>query len=146
MPHALTELKLRAVTKPAEERAREIRADVCVVGAGIAGLSAAIESARLGRDVVLVDSLPVIGGQMVHSLIGLFCGIFGNAPEYRQLTHGVFDDIFRDLGPAGDLHFQPGHTKTVYYNEVALGRWLERTIRGLGVRTILGTVLLRADV
>ena len=49
-------------------------------------------------------------------------------------------------GPAGDLHFQPGHTKTVYYNEVALGRWLERTIRSLGVKTILGTVLLRADV
>jgi FAD dependent oxidoreductase len=38
-----------------------------------------------------------------------------------------FRHIFRDLGPVGDLHFQPGHTKTVYYNEVALGRWLERT-------------------
>ena len=97
-----------------------------MVGAGIAGLSAAIESARLGRDVVLVDSLPVIGGQMVHSLIGLFCGVFGNAPRYAQLTHGVFDDIFRDLGPSGDLHFQRGHTTTVYYNEVALGRWLEK--------------------
>jgi glycine/D-amino acid oxidase-like deaminating enzyme len=121
MPHALTELSLAEVTRPASEPAREIRADVCVVGAGIAGLSAAIESARLHRDVVLVDSLPLIGGQMVHSLIGLFCGVFGNGPEYRQLTHGIFDDIFRDLGPSGDLHFQPGHTKTVYYNEVALG-------------------------
>ena len=146
MPHALTELNLAEVTKPAAEPAHAIRADVCVVGAGIAGLSAAIESARLHRDVVLVDSLPLIGGQMVHSLIGLFCGVFGNGPEYRQLTHGIFDDIFRDLGPAGDLHFQPGHTTTVYYNEVALGRWLERTIRSLGVRTILGTVLLRANV
>ena len=142
MPHALTELNLAEVTRPAAEPAHEIRADVCVVGAGIAGLSAAIESARLHRDVVLVDSLPLIGGQMVHSLIGLFCGVFGNGPEYRQLTHGIFDDIFRDLGSAGDLHFQPGHTKTVFYNEVALGRWLERTIRSLGVRTILGTVLL----
>ncbi len=68
MPHALTELKLTAVTKPAGDPGHEIRADVCVVGAGIAGLSAAIESAQLGRDVVLLDSLPVIGGQMVHSL------------------------------------------------------------------------------
>jgi NADPH-dependent 2,4-dienoyl-CoA reductase/sulfur reductase-like enzyme len=92
MPHALTELNLAEVTKPAAEPAHEIRADVCVVGAGIAGLSAAIESARLHRDVVLVDSLPLIGGQMVHSLIGLFCGVFGNGPEYRQLTHGIFDD------------------------------------------------------
>ena len=146
MPHALTELNLAEVTRSAPEPAHEIRADVCVVGAGIAGLSAAIESARLHRDVVLVDSLPLIGGQMVHSLIGLFCGVFGNGPEYRQLTHGIFDDIFRDLGPSGDLHFQPGHTKTVYYNEVVLGRWLERTIRSLGVKTILGTVLQRADL
>ena len=146
MPHALTELKLNAVTKPANVRPHEIRADVCVVGAGIAGLSAAIESARLGRDVVLVDTLPVIGGQMVHSLIGLFCGVFGNAPGYPQLTHGVFDDIFRELGATGDLHFQRGHTTTVFYNEVALGRWLETTIVSLGVRTILGTVLHHVDI
>ena len=146
MQHALTELKLTSVTKPAGDPAHEIRADVCVVGAGIAGLSAAIESAQLGRDVVLLDSLPVIGGQMVHSLIGLFCGVFGNAPRYAQLTHGVFDDIFRDLGPSGDLHFQRGHTTTVYYNEVALGRWLETRILSLGVRTILGTVLQQVDV
>ena len=146
MPHALTELKLAAVTKRADDPGHEIRADVCVVGAGIAGLSAAIESAQLGRDVVLLDSLPVIGGQMVHSLIGLFCGVFGNAPRYAQLTHGLFDDIFRDLGSSGDLHFQRGHTTTVYYNEVALGRWLETRILSLGVRTILGTVLQQVDV
>jgi len=146
MPHALTELRLHEVTRPAGEDSHHIRADVCVVGAGIAGLSAAIESARLGRDVVLVDSLPVIGGQMVHSLIGLFCGVFGNAPGYRQLTHGVFDDIFRDLGTGGDLHFARGHTTTVFYNEVALGRWLEKTVRALGIRTVLGTVLLSAGV
>src|SRR5690348_5079129 len=99
MPHAMTELNLAEVTKPAAEAAHAIRADVCVVGAGIAGLSAAIESARLHRDAVLVESLPLICGHMVHSLIGLFCGVFGNGPEYRQLTHGIFDDISRDLGP-----------------------------------------------
>ena len=33
VPHALTELKLTAVTKPAADPGHEIRADVCVVGA-----------------------------------------------------------------------------------------------------------------
>jgi flavin-dependent dehydrogenase len=130
MPHALTELKLTAVTKPVHAPDQDIRTDVCVVGAGIAGLSAAIESARLGRDVVLVDSLPLIGGQMVHSLVGLFCGVFGNAPLHTADTWRS-DDIFRDLGSTGDLHFQRGHTTTVYYDEVALGRWLERRILAL---------------
>jgi FAD dependent oxidoreductase len=141
MPHALTELKLDAVTRPAADTVHEVSADVCVVGAGIAGSTAAIESARLGRSVVLVDSLPLIGGQMVHSLIGLFCGVFGNAPHYEQLTHGVFDDIFRELGPSGDLYFSRAHTTTVFYNEVALGRWLERTVRDLGIQVLVGAVL-----
>jgi hypothetical protein len=141
MPHELTELRLDAATRPAGGSVHEFTADVCVVGAGIAGCSAAIESARLGRSVVLVDSLPLIGGQMVHSLIGLFCGVFGNAPDYIQLTHGLFDDIFASLTPAGDLHFSRSHTTTVFYNEVALGRWLERTVRDLGIQVITGAVL-----
>lgn len=141
MPHELTELRLDAVTRPATGVVHEITTDVCVVGAGIAGCSAAIESARLGRSVVLVDSLPLIGGQMVHSLIGLFAGVFSNAPDYVQLTHGVFDDIFASLEPTGDLYFSRGHTTTVFYNEVALGRWLERTVRDLGIQVITGAVL-----
>jgi hypothetical protein len=145
MPHPLTELRLNAATRPPGGLAHEVSADVCVVGAGIAGSSAAIESARLGRRTVLVDSLPLIGGQMVHSLIGLFCGIFGNAPEYAQLTHGIFDDIFRDLAAEGDLHFARGHTTTVFYNEVALGRWLERTVRASDINVITGAVLQHAQ-
>lgn len=146
MPHQLTELRLNTVTKPADPPTHEVSADVCVVGAGIAGTSAAIESARLGRDVVLVDGLPVLGGQMVNSLIGLFCGVFGNAPEHKQLTHGIFDDIFRDLDATGDLYFRRAHTTVVHYDEVALGRWLETTIRELGVRVILGAVIQRVDI
>ena len=147
MPHALTgELKVNTVTRPAVTATREVDADVCVVGAGVAGVSAAVESARLGRDVVVVDALPVLGGQMVNSLIGLFCGVFGNAPAYRQLTHGIFDDIFHDLGETGDVHFQRGHTTTVYYDEVALGRWVATTFRELGVRIVLGAVIHHVEV
>src|SRR3954466_2826348 len=105
MPHPLTDLPVRTVRRPEGTATHEVTADVCVVGAGISGLSAAIESARLGRSVVLVDALPVLGGQMVNSLIGLFCGVFGNAPEYHQLTHGIFDDIFGDLEATGSLFY-----------------------------------------
>src|SRR3954468_10210237 len=118
MPHPLTELKVHTVRKPAGASAHQVAADVCVVGAGIAGLSAAVESAKLGRDVVLVDSLPVLGGQMVNSLIGLFCGVFGNAPQHRRLTYGLLEDIFADLGASGDLFYRVGHTTTVGYDEV----------------------------
>lgn len=146
MPHPLTELKVETVRKEPGKGAEQLRADVCVVGAGAAGASAAIESARLGRDVILVDALPVLGGQMVNSLIGLFCGVFGNAPEHRRLTRGIFDDIFRDLGATGDLYFKRGHTTTVFYDEVKLGRWLESTVAELGIRVITGAVIRRVDL
>lgn len=141
MPHPLTELKVETVRKRQGTAAHLITGDICIVGAGVAGVSAAIESAKLGRDVVLVDALPVLGGQMVNSLIGLFAGVFGNAPEYRQLTHGMFDEIFADLGASGDLHFNRSHTMTVFYDEVALGRWVEERIRSLGVKVVLGAVI-----
>ncbi|MEJ2887560.1 FAD-dependent oxidoreductase [Actinomycetospora aeridis] len=150
MPHPLTDLPVRTVVRdallhPGDPAEHRVDADVCVVGAGIAGLSAAVESARLGRDVVLVDALPVLGGQMVNSLIGLFCGAFGNAPEHRRLTYGLLDDIFTDLGASGDIFYRVGHTITVGYDEVRLGRWVEDTVRELGIKVLTGASLVGVD-
>ncbi|NIJ12375.1 hypothetical protein FHU38_002719 [Saccharomonospora amisosensis] len=142
MPHELTELRVNTVTKRGTMSTEDLTADVCVVGAGIAGLSAAVESRNLGRSVVLVDALPVLGGQCVNSLIGLFCGVYGNGPEYRQLSHGIFDPMFADLGGTGDIHFNRGHTTTVSYDEVVLGRWIENLVRSLDIQVVLGGSVL----
>src|SRR5580700_7012877 len=75
-----------------------LEVEICVVGAGIAGVSAALEAARLGRKVALVDGLPALGGQAVNSVIGTFCGLFANGTHGYQFTHGIADDILRDLG------------------------------------------------
>src|SRR4051812_19904459 len=49
---------------PARPALREnLRADVCVVGAGMAGLSAAYMLSREGRHVVVIDDGPVAGGE-----------------------------------------------------------------------------------
>ena len=110
-------------------------ADICVVGAGISGVSAAIEAARLGRKVILIDGLPALGGQAVNSIIGMIVGLFGNPPKSRQLTHGIADDIIRDLSATGDLHIVMGGVSlNALYNEVALGRWVERKVLELGSR------------
>lgn len=141
MPHPLTELNVETVRRASDAAPSDLAVDVCVVGAGIAGISAAVEAAETGRRVALVDALPTIGGQMINSLIGLFCGVFGNAPEHRQLTHGIFDGIFADLGKSGHLYFNRHHTTTVYYDEIALGRWLEQRVQDLGISVVLGAVI-----
>jgi flavin-dependent dehydrogenase len=123
---------------------QRVSADVCVVGAGIAGVSAALEAAKLGRKVALVDGLPALGGQAVNSIIGTFCGLFGNGTHGPQLTHGIADDILRELGAQGALYYRrggPSNTTVVMYDEIALSRWIEEAIRQAGIMVLLGAIL-----
>ncbi|MDQ6607907.1 MAG: FAD-binding dehydrogenase [Actinomycetota bacterium] len=61
----------------------ELRADVIVVGGGLAGLAATAELAEAGRRVLLIDQEPEVslGGQAYWSLGGLF---LVDSPEQRR--------------------------------------------------------------
>ncbi len=129
-------------SKPSQSQIWSVEADICVAGAGISGISAALEAARLGRKVVLVDGLPALGGQAVNSIIGTFCGLFAHGTKRYQFTHGIADEILDELGASGDLFYRvgPGWT-TVFYDEIALSRWMEEKIRAAGVKVIVGAVI-----
>ena len=136
------------VRRPAEAPPRRLKADICVVGAGISGVAAALQAAKLGRRVVLVDSQPALGGQAVNSIIATFCGLFSNGTHGYQFTYGIAEDILSAL-EAEDraLFYRNGPTTTVvYYDEVALGRWVERSILAAGVQPVLGASLSRTAV
>jgi 2-polyprenyl-6-methoxyphenol hydroxylase-like FAD-dependent oxidoreductase len=136
------------VRRTAQGPLRKVEADICVVGAGIAGVSAAIEAARLGRKVVLVDSLPALGGQAVNSIIGTFCGLFSNGTHGYQFTRGIADDILDTLGKHSDqLYYRNGPlTTVVYYDEIALGRWIDRAVQEAAITPIVGAVLREVRV
>jgi 2-polyprenyl-6-methoxyphenol hydroxylase-like FAD-dependent oxidoreductase len=132
----------RIIRRTGHPSARHVSADLCVVGAGIAGISAAVEAARLGRKVVLIDGLPTLGGQAVNSIVGTFCGLFANGTHGRQLTHGIADDILRELGARKALHYRHGPVTTVVmYDEVALSRWIEEEVRRCSIQVVLGAIL-----
>jgi 2-polyprenyl-6-methoxyphenol hydroxylase-like FAD-dependent oxidoreductase len=137
----------RIVRRAGASAAKTVAADICVVGAGIAGISAALEASRLGREVVLIDGLPALGGQAVHSIIGTFCGLFANGDAGYQFTHGIADDILRDLDADGALHYRRGPmTTVVMYDEVALSRWIEEAVRRAGITVVLGAVLRGVEI
>src|SRR6185295_10168075 len=124
--------------------ARRIDADICVVGAGSAGISAALEAAQLGRKVALVDGLHALGGQAVNSVIGTFCGLFSNGHSGYQTVHGIADGILKDLGAQDALFYRhggPSNTTVVMYDEVALARWFEEKVRCAGITVLLGAVM-----
>src|SRR2546428_360402 len=126
-----------ALGKPGRDRRHErmTHAGARAMGKNIAGM-------RLR--VALVDALPALGGQAVNSIIGTFCGLFANGPHGRQLTHGIADDILRDLGAQGALHYRrggPSNTTVVMYDEVALSRWVEEAVRAADITVLLGAIL-----
>ncbi len=136
----------RVVSRGAAAPVLERGCDICVVGSGASGISAAIEAARAGREVILVDGLPTLGGQAVNSIIGLFCGLFTPGPNGRQLTHGIADEIIHDLSATGDLHLvMGGIMKNGMYNEVALGRWVERAVLKNGITPLTGAIIRKVN-
>lgn len=67
----ITIVCLTAACAPSSEETAERDADVVVVGAGISGLSAALEAARGGASVLVVDMWSIFGGHAVMSHGGL---------------------------------------------------------------------------
>ena len=52
----------RTIRKQPQTPGQVVTADICVLGAGIAGVATALEAAKLGRKVILADAAPAIGG------------------------------------------------------------------------------------
>jgi len=134
---------IRTVRREATAAASILEAEIVVLGAGIAGVSAAIEAARLGRRTILVDGAPQLGGQSVGAVIGTFCGLFSNGPAPHQVTYGIATEILRDLGRENALNYIRNRRNTiiVQYREQALMRWIERAVMAAGVIPVTGAML-----
>lgn len=126
-------------------RRREIAVDVCVVGAGAAGVTAAIEARRLGLRVCLIDGLPQIGGQSVNGLIGTLCGFYSAGAEPYQLTYGFASDVLDGLRDAGALSYRRGRDSIIaLYDDGELAAIYARHLTRAGVDVVLGAVLVEA--
>jgi len=131
----------RTIRRPSGRPIKTVEADICVLGAGISGVSAALEAAKLGRKVVLVDGAPALGGQAIGSIIGTLIGLFTHGPDAYQITHGVADDLIRDLSAEGSLLRLHHSTVVFQYDEVRLARWMESKVEAAGIHAIVGAVL-----
>ena len=93
----------RTIRRVGQPTFTTIEADICVLGAGISGVTAALEAAKLGRKVVIVDGAPALGGQAIGSIIGTLIGLYTHGPEAYQITHGIADDLIEDMTAEGSL-------------------------------------------
>lgn len=121
---------------------KTLKADVCVVGAGASGLSAALETRALGRSVILADAAPQIGGQAVGSAIGTICGLYSNGPNPHRVTHGVMDEMLSSLVNAGQAAPRRARNTVILdYSINGWQRWAEDRIVETGVTPLFGATL-----
>src|ERR1039458_811496 len=72
-----------------------IQCDVVVVGAGVAGVPAAVAAARDGADVLLVEQRAYPGGAGVAGQHRYICGLYSNAevPDEYLLNGGLVREV-----------------------------------------------------
>jgi hypothetical protein len=117
--------------------------DVCVVGSGAAGATAAIAAARDGAAVVLVEQLPFLGGTST-AVLDTFYGFWtpGDAP--RKVVGGIADEVVAGLRALGPVVERPNTygagTGLTYLAEHLKVVW-ERLASEAGVRILLHAML-----
>jgi len=126
----------------------ECDVDLCVVGAGISGVTCAITAARLGLRVLLADACPWVGGQAVGVPIGTIAGLFSCGPAESQglLTPLLATELLEalhDREASWPLYSRRARTTIIVYDEAELERIFEQMLAACHVVLLLGAV---ADV
>lgn len=96
-------------------KSERLCADLCVIGGGMAGISAAIAAAREGASVVLVHERPVLGGNASSEIRMWVCGAQGR--DNRET--GILEEIMLE-----NLYRNP--TKNFYIWDTVLYDFVKR--------------------
>lgn len=67
--------------------------DVVVIGGGVAGVSAALASARSNKKTLLIESTYMVGGLATSGLVAFFLPI--DDGEGHQISYGICEELFR---------------------------------------------------
>ncbi len=122
--------------------------DVCVIGAGSAGSTAAIAAARHGATVLLIDRLPFLGGTST-AVLDTFYGFYTPGGEARKVVGGIGDDVVAALRALGPVIERPNTygagTGVTYLAEHLKVAW-EELVTSAGARVLLHAVLQGVDV
>ena len=108
---------------PAEQVEKEIETDIVIVGAGGAGMSAAITAHQAGKSVVLLEKMAYVGGNTTKATGGM------NAAEtHYQAEAGIEDSVDQfvaDTMKGGKNINNPDLVRTMAENSAAAIDWLD---------------------
>ncbi|HEV3144874.1 MAG TPA: FAD-dependent oxidoreductase [Gemmataceae bacterium] len=145
---------------PGQERAKELSADVVIIGGGTGGCAAALAVARMGLRAILTEETDWIGGQLTSQAVPPdehpWIESFGCTRLYRQFRDGVRDYYRRHYPLTAEAralpYLSPGNgnvSKLCCEPRVALAVLHEMMAPHLSagrIRLLLNHRPLRADV
>jgi hypothetical protein len=111
---------------------KNIKCDICIIGGGLAGSFAAIEAARDGAKVVLMQDRPVLGGNA--------------SSEIRMWVRGAKGIFNRETGLISELE-----ERNIYYNPTLCPSVFDATLYGMvqenkNIEILMNTTCLDAEV
>ena len=159
-------LKVKAETEAAAGETIELTADVVVIGAGGAGVAAAVEACDAGAKVILLEKMPAIGGTTATSqgLVGGYESKFTKEMD----VHYTFEEMYGNLMSNASYRLDPTLTGitieksgetidwmadrlgmnfyqvTVGYGPLTMMHWIENA--GAGMKTAMEATLANSDV
>lgn len=129
-----------------------LHADVLVVGAGAAGVAAAVTAARQGVSVVLAERYGFCGGGAVAGHSGTVCGLYAASDHAetppRQIVHGFAAEFVDRLAATGGLTppVKYGKTFTRVHDPLAWRETADALLREASVQVVFHAVAIGALV
>ncbi len=118
--------KDKQISLSSKEEEQEMTYDVVIIGAGGAGLSAAVEARNTGADVVVLEKMPAVGGNTLVSGGGL------NVPgSEQQKANGINDTVesfIKDTLNGGDNINDEKLVKVMAENALSTAEWLVNNV------------------
>lgn len=110
---------------------KEMNSDICVIGGGLAGCFAAIEAARNGARVILMQDRPVLGGNA--------------SSEIRMWVRGAKGEFDRETGLISELE-----ERNIYYNPTLCHSVFDAMLYGMveenkNIELLMNTTCLDAE-
>ncbi len=105
------------------EKETVYEADVIVIGAGNAGLAAAVSAAESGASVIVLEKMPMVGGNSVRS-----GGVYNAVHPEKQKQQNIEDSeelFYQHTMEGGDNKGNPALVSTLVKNALDGLQWLE---------------------
>ena len=114
----------------------DLTTDVVIIGAGGAGMAAAVEASEAGKSVIIVEKMPIVGGNTNRATGGI------NAAETKvQEAAGIVDTketFYKDTLTGGKEKNDPVLLQTMVDNAPGAVEWLNEMGAGLTRVTLSG--------